>query len=58
MKKLDAHALKNLERLQAITKRYSPKIKNELKAAGLESDAALIESLAKYYPALMRLGRR
>ncbi len=48
-------AIKQLERLQRATAKYSPRVKAQLRKAGRKSDSATVESAAKYYAALKKL---
>ena len=52
-------ALKSLRALSAATARYTPRVARELsKKTGTSSDAAVIESMAKYYVAIKKLANK
>ncbi len=51
-------ARKQMATLRRTTRRYSASVKKRLSKTGAKPNAAVVESAAKYYPALKKLAEK
>jgi hypothetical protein len=51
-------ARKQAKALRLTTRRYSASVKRKLSESGAKPSAAVVESAAKYYPALKKLAEK